>query len=385
MVRKAFKYRIYPNKAQRKKIAQFFGTYRFVYNWALNKKIKAYETEGKSLRCFDLINELPKLKEEYVWLKDVYSQSLQMAIRNLDNAFTRFFREKKGFPKFKSKKNPVQSCHYPQGVKINFKNGKVYLPKLGWVKAVLHRKFEGNIKTGILSKTSTEKYYVSVLVETPDEIPDKPEIKEETTVGIDLGISHFAILSTGEKIANPKHLRKSLERLKFLQRRVSGKKKGSQNRGKAIRRLANQHEKVRNQRQDFLHKVTSRLVSDSQAETFALETLNISGMLKNHHLAQAISDVSWSEFNRQLEYKAEWYGKNIVRIGQFEASSKPCSVCGYVNKALNLSDRFWVCPECKTKHDRDINAAINIKKFAVQRQNLIGLERPESTPVELGQ
>ena len=308
-----------------------------------------------------------------------------MALRNLENAFTRFFREKKGFPKFKSKRNPIQSCQFPQGVKVDFKDGTVYFPKIRRIKTVLHRSFEGKVKTATLSKTATGKYFVSILVETPDNIPEKPPICEGTTIGIDLGISDFVILSTGEKVDNPSVLKNSLEQLKFLQQRMSRKKKGSENRKKALRRLAKQHEKVRNQRQDFLHKVTSSLIRDNQAETFALETLDVSGMMKNHHLAQAISDVGWSEFNSQLEYKTEWYGKNIIRIGRFQPSSKICSNCGHVNNNLKLSDRVWTCSECKVRHDRDINAAINIKKFALQKQNLIGQELSESTPVELGQ
>ena len=385
MIKKAFKYRIYPNKEQQEKIAQLIGSCRFVYNWGLEKKIRSYETTGKPLSYFDLNKELTSLKKEHAWLNEVYSQALQMALRNLENAFTRFFREKKGFPKFKSKKNPIQSCQFPQGVKVNFKDGTVYFPKIGRIKTVLHRSFEGKVKTATLSKTATGKYFVSILVETPENLPEKPPICEGTTIGIDLGISDFAILSTGEKVDNPKVLKKSLEQLRFLQRRVSRKKKGSENRKKALRRLARQHEKVRNQRQDFLHKVTSSLIRDNQAETFALETLNVRGMMKNHPLAQAIVDVSWFEFNRQLEYKAEWYGKNIFRIGRFQPSSKICSKCGHINHTLKLSERFWTCPECKARHDRDINAAINIKKFALQKQNLIGQELSESTPVELEQ
>jgi putative transposase len=384
MVKKAFQYRIYPNTKQRDKIAQQLGCCRFVYNWALNKKIEAYQTEQKTLSCFELTKQLTQLKkqEEYSWLKDVDSQALQMSLRNLDNAFTKFFREKAGFPKFKSKRYPVQSCQYPQRVKVDFDHQTVYLPKIGNVKTKLHRMFEGKVKTVTLRRTATGKYFISILVETSDNIPEKPEITFDTTIGVDLGIKDFAILSTGEKYENPKYLKKSLDKLKRLQQLVSRKQKGSQNRKKAVKRLAKQHEKVRNQRKDFLHRITYRLTHNNTIESIALETLNVNGMIKNHCLAQAISDVSWSQFNDFLEYKAEWYGKNILRIGRFEPSSKLCSVCGFVNHELTLSIRSWMCPRCKTEHDRDQNAAINIKQFALQPQTLIGMVQPESTPGE---
>jgi putative transposase len=307
MVKKAFQYRIYPNTKQRDKIAQQLGCCRFVYNWALNKKIEAYQTEQKTLSCFELTKQLTQLKkqEEYSWLKDVDSQALQMSLRNLDNAFTKFFREKAGFPKFKSKRYPVQSCQYPQRVKVDFDHQTVYLPKIGNVKTKLHRMFEGKVKTVTLRRTATGKYFISILVETSDNIPEKPEITFDTTIGVDLGIKDFAILSTGEKYENPKYLKKSLDKLKRLQQLVSRKQKGSQNRKKAVKRLAKQHEKVRNQRKDFLHRITYRLTHNNTIESIALETLNVNGMIKNHCLAQAISDVSWSQFNDFLEYKAE--------------------------------------------------------------------------------
>jgi putative transposase len=383
MIKKAFQYRISPNADQQDKIAQQFGSCRFVYNWALNKKIEAYQTEQKTLSCFELTKQLTQLKKQegYSWLKDVDSQALQMSLRNLDNAFTKFFREKAGFPKFKSKRYPFQSCQYPQRVKVDFDNQTVYLPKIGNVKTKLHRMFEGKVKTVTLRRTATGKYFVSILVETPDNIPEKPIVDFNSTIGIDLGIKDFATLSTGEKVENPKYLKKSLDKLKRLQRKVSRKQKGSQNRKKAVKRLAKQHEKVKDQRKDFLHRLTYRL-THTIIESIALETLNVDGMIKNHCLAQAISDVSWSQFNDFLEYKAEWYGKNILRIGRFEPSSKICSMCGSVNHELTLAIRSWTCPDCGVQHDRDINAAINIKHFALQPQNLVGSVRSEFTPGE---
>jgi putative transposase len=376
---KAFKYRIYPNKEQRQLLSKHFGCVRFVYNWALDKKNSAYQKENKSLSCFELANELAKLKkqDEYVWLNEVNSQSLQMSIRNLDNAFTKFFREKKGFPNFKKKKT-TQSFQCPQHSKVDFENNTLSIVKIPNIKIKLHREFKGDIKTVTISKTSTNKYFASVLVETSDKLPKKPSIKEKTTIGIDLGIKHFATLSNGVKVENPKHLNKSLKKLKKAQRKLSRKEKGSNNRDKARLTVAKLHEKITNQRNDLLHKLTYKLTHDNQVGSIAMEDLNVSGMVKNHHLAQSISDASWSKFVDLLKYKCEWYGKNLIFIGRFEPSSKMCS-CGTINNELTLTDREWTCNKCNTKHDRDILASQNIKKFAIQKQNLIGQELSEST------
>jgi len=369
---KAYKYRLYPNSEQCTALSKNFGCARWVYNWALSRKIEAYQKENRSLSCFDLSKELPKLKaaEETKWLAEADSQALVMSLRNLDNAFTRFFREKKGFPKFKSKKCKRQSFQIPQRVKVDFEGRKIILPKIGAVRAKLYRKFDGKIKTVTISKTPSGKYFASVLVETDEKPLPKPEIKYETTIGVDLGLTHFAILSNGEKIENPKHLQKSLNRLKFLQRRLSRKKAGSKRRDKARICVAKLHEKITNQRNDFLHKLSIRLIRENQ--TIALETLNVQGMMQNHRLAQSIGSASWSRFVEFLRYKAEWYGRNIVFIGRFEPSSKICSVCGYHNSELTLADRTWTCPSCQTEHDRDVNAATNIRKLALQSQNLVG-------------
>ena len=373
--------------SQRAKIAQHFGCCRFVWNWALHQKIQAYQTEQKTLSCINLITQLPILKRqtETVWLADVDSQALQMALRNLDNAFQRFFSKQNGFPKFKSRKYPVQSCQFPQRVKVNFDASTVTFPKIGAVRTKLHRRFAGTVKTVTLRRTATGKYFVSVLVDTADTLPKAPRIQANTTLGIDLGLTHFAIYSNGVKIDNPRHLRRMIARLTVLQRRLSKKQIGGANRNKARQRVALLHERIANARRDFLHKLTHSLTHTNGVDTLALETLNIQGMMKNHCLAQAIGDVSWSMFNTLLEYKAAWSGKNIVRIGQFEPSSKVCSHCGFVNHILTLKDRSWTCPSCQTNHDRDVNAAVNIKQFALLPQNLVRPGRPESTPAELPQ
>ena len=381
----AYKYRLYPSRGQVPHLMQHIHACRFVYNHSLEQKIRAYEQDGRKLSCFDLNNRLPALKEEHPWLNEVNSQSLQSANKNLDAAFTRFFREKKGFPRFKSKKNPVQSFQVPQHYAVDFGRHRIKLPKIGEIKTVFHRMFSGKMKYATVSVTSTGKWFVSILVDDGNPVPAPAPFTLDTTLGIDVGLKDFATLSTGEKIENPRYLKTSLQRLKVLQQRVSRKKKGSKNRQKAIGKLARCHEQITNQRNDFLHKLSFRVVSENQA--IAVESLTVGGMMKNHHLAQGIGDVSWSTFFTMLEYKCRKYGKTLLKIGRFDPSSKICNKCGYLNQDLALSDREWICPDCGTHHDRDINAAINIKKFALQEQNLVGVsgaERAEE-PVDLPQ
>ena len=377
MMLTAYKYRMYPDDVQREMFLKHFGACRFVYNWSLEQKIKTYETDNVSLSCYDLNAMLPDLKKEFEWLKEVNAQSLQQTQKRLDSAFRRFFREKYGFPKFKSKKNPIQSFQVPQNYIVDFDTNQVRLPKTGWVKTIIHRRFAGILKTATVSMTKTGKFFISVLVEDGKETPRKELFGYDTTIGLDVGIKDFVTMSDGTKIDNPKFLRSSIKRIEVLQRRFSKTKKGSKNRDKARRKVALQYEKVANQRKDFLHKTSSRIVSNNQA--IAIETLNVQGMMQNHGLAQAIGDVSWSEFFRQLKYKSERYGKTLLKIGQFEPSSKTCSVCGSIKRDLKLSEREWTCAECGVCHDRDVNASINIKKFALQAQNLIGVIAPRDT------
>jgi len=275
---KVFKFRLYPTTTQAIQLNQHIGSCRFVYNWALDQKIKTYEQTGKSISRFDLNKLIPVLKTSNEWLGEVNSQSLQGMTKQVESAFTRFFREKNGFPKFKSKKNPIQSFPVPQHYSVNFENNTVKLPKIGEIKAVLHRKFDGELKTATVSRTCKGNYYISILVEDGKELPAKQHFSESTTIGIDVGITDFAIFSTGKKIENPKYLKNSLQRLRVLQKRVSRKQKGSKNRAKARQRLAVLHDKITNQRNDFQSKLSFRLVSENQA--VALETLNVKGMQK---------------------------------------------------------------------------------------------------------
>lgn len=373
---KAFKYRIYPNKTQRAQMDQHFNACRLVWNLALTVKIRSWEANKTNVSRYALQKQLFDLKQEYKWLYETNSQSLVSVLLILDNAYKDFFKGK-GFPAYKTK-NDRQSFQCPQMVSL--KGDTIRIPKIGHVRIELSRQFDGKIKTVTISKTPTGKYYAAILVETAQEVVNKAAVAPETTIGIDLGIKDFSILSTGLKIENPKHLRNNLKRLKCLQRRASKKKQGSANRKKANKKLAIQHERICNLRKDFLHKVSTKLISDNQAHTFCIENLNVAGMVKNHNLAQSIADAGWSEFVRQLKYKGDWYGKNIIEIGRFEPSSKMCNHCGTVNQTLTLTDREWACASCLTVHDRDVNAAINIKNFGLKQHS--GMGSP-GEPVEL--
>lgn len=368
---KTYEYRIYPNNSQQVMLAKHFGCVRFVYNKALAMKTSLYEKEQKSISKFELNKEITKWKSEEgtEWLREVQAQALQQAMTDLDSAFIKFFREKKGYPKFKSKHNYRYSYRSPQGNKIDFETKKVFLPKIGWVKTRIDRTFEGEIRSITVKQVPSGKYFVSVLFMDNEENLPLQKINPDTTIGLDLGLKDFVVLSTGEKVPNPRTLKSNLKKLQVLQRRLSKKVKGSNNRSRARVKVVKQHEKVTNIRKDFLQKLSTRLTNESQVSTLCLETLNISGMLKNHKLARSISDVSWYAFTQMLIYKAERKGINILRIGQFEPSSKLCT-CGYKNTDLTLADREWTCPVCGTHHDRDILAANNIKRIALADLNL---------------
>ena len=361
---KAFKYKINPTKEQSILLNKHIGANRFVYNLALECKQMAWAGNKVNLSCFDLHRQLKDLKKECEWLKEINSQSLQQSITNLDKAYTAFFKGQNSFPKFKKKSNGG-SFNIPQSVLLE--NGKLIIPKFKkGIDIVLHRPIKGTIRQATISRTPTGKYFVSILCETGEAIKPKAKIKENTTVGIDLGIKSFLVTSEAEVFDNPKFLKSKISKLKYVQRKFS-KHKGKRTKQK----LAILHEKVANQRKDFLHKVSTELIKNH--DSICIEDLNIKGMLQNHNLAQAITDVSWSSFVTMLEYKAEWYGKNILKIGRFEPSSKTCSCCGNINKELTLQDREWTCGKCNTLLDRDVNASINIKNFALK--NHLSVER----------
>jgi putative transposase len=354
---KGFKYRLYPSDDQSVLLDKHFGCTRFIYNLALETRINAYQGNKVSISRYDLQKQVVDLKDDYIWLKEVNSQSLQSALLNLDYAYKRFFQTKKGFPKFK-KKSSKNTFSVPQSVVIN--DDKLWIPKFeSGIKMIVDRKHKGVIKSATISRTVTGKHYVSILCETGEMIPEKKEIRQETTIGIDLGIKDFLVFSDGRKVNNPNFLKSKLEFLKFLQRKLSKQNKKSNRYNKTKQRLALEHEYITNQRQDFLHKLSTEITN--QYDTICIEDLNVSGMIQNHKLAQSISDVSWSEFTRMIGYKSLWKGKNVITIPRFYPSSKTCHVCGFINKGLTLKDREWVCPDCQSHHDRDENAAINIK------------------------
>lgn len=374
---KAYRYRIYPNKEQADMLNRHIGHCRFVWNWALGKKTETYQQTGKSITRFQLQAQLPIMKktEEFAWLSEVNSLSLQATLEILEKTFTGFFRDKKGYPKFKSKRNDKQSFSIPQNTVVDFEQGKISIPKVKDIKAKLHRKFEGKVKTCTISRNTVGQYFISIFVDNQELLPTKKPLDENQAIGFDLGIKQFLVASNGDVVANPRHLKTKIVRLKFLQKELSRKVKGSSNRDKVRKRVAKLHLKISNSRLDFLHQTTSRLVK-SDYNTFCIEDLSVSNMVRNHKLAQAISDVSWSKFLEILTYKCDWYGKNIIKIGRFDASSQICSGCGYQNRQVkDLAIREWTCPSCKANHDRDINASKNILRFAFVKHNT-GLERP---------
>lgn len=370
---KAYKYRIYPKKEQKILIAKTIGCSRFVYNYFLDKWNNSYETTGKGLTYNKCSAELPKMKksEETAWLKEVDSIALQSSLRNLANSFDRFFKKQNQRPRFKSKSNPVQSYTTKNiNNSIELKNKKIKLPKLGLVKVKNSWPHNGRILNATIRKTITGKYFVSLLVE--EEIYPLP--KTGKNVGIDLGLSDFAVLSSGEKIGNEKFLQnlskklakeqKVLSRRALLAKKSGNKLSESRNYQKQRTKVAKIHEKIANKRRDFLHKLSTEIVKNH--DIICIEGLASKNLMKNHKLAKAIGDVSWSEFVRMLTYKAEWYEKQVSKISRWYASSQICSNCGFVSGKKLLSIREWTCENCGCHHDRDLNASINILNEGLQ-------------------
>lgn len=363
---KSYKYRIYPTKSQELLLSKHFGCSRFIYNWGLAKKIEAYTLNKGKLSCFALSNLVVQLKktDECSWLKEVNSQTLQASLGQLDTAYSNFFRGE-GFPKFKKKGVTKDSFTAPQHNSVDFKISMLYIPKFKeGIKTIFDRNFTGDIKAVTVSRDPDSKYYASILVDDSLELPSKAPILEDTAIGIDLGIKDFIVLSNGEKFSNPKWFRSDEKALAKHQKRLARKQKGSKRRSKQKIRVAKVHKKIGNSRKDFHQKLSTNLIK--RFDTIVTENLNVEGMVKNHNLAKSISDCGWSSFCNMIEYKSNWYGKNYIKIGRFEPSSKVCSSCGTIKKDLTLKDREWTCSDCGTHHDRDINAAINVKRFGLQ-------------------
>ena len=375
-IHKSYKYRIYPTKEQEVFLLKHFGSVRFVYNHFLAKRIEQYDKTGKSDNYYEQAKSLTELKkqEEYSWLKEINSQTLQSALSNLESAYVNFFSGRNKFPIFKKKTHRNSFC-VPQFVKVE--NSKIYIPKLkklDGIKMIEHRKLQGKILFATFSKTPTNKYFVSITVEQYYN-SKQPTNKE---IGIDLGIKDLIITSNGNKFKNHKFISKFEKQLKKAQQHLSRKQKGSKRWERQRLKVALIHEKIHNCRLDNLHKISHKLVMEN--DVVYMENLNVKGMVKNHNFAKAISDCSWSELKRQLQYKGDWDDTLIHEIFRFYPSSKTCNVCGYVKQDLTLKDRYWTCPKCQTKHDRDVNAAINI--LLEGKRELIGELSPSAGTVD---
>jgi putative transposase len=354
---RAYQYRWYPTVEQEKILAQTFGCARFVYNWALQLRSDAYYQEQKRLYYGDTSALLTQLKQqpEYAWLNEVASVPLQQSLRHLDRAFRNFFEGRASYPAFKKRHGP-QAASYV-GTAFKWDGRQLTLAKMDapldivWGRPLP----KGCTPTTVtVTKDTANRYFVSILVE--EDI--KPLAVVNKQIGLDLGLKSMVILSTGEQVGNPKYFSQAEKKLAKAQKRLASKQKGSKNRAKARLKVARIHAKIADRRRDYQHKLSTRLIRENQ--TICIESLQVMNMVKNHCLAKAISDVGWGEFVRQLEYKAAWYGRMLVKINKWYPSSKRCSHCGHVLASLDLSTRFWLCPQCHSFHDRDVNAAKNV-------------------------
>ena len=351
---KVVKVRLYPSTQQQQLLEQSFGNCRWLWNYCLNLINQTYKETGKGLSGYDVKKLIPRLKKEHEWLTLSYSQCLQQACLNLGVAFNNFFEGRAKYPRFKSK-HGKQSIQYPQHVKVA--ENYLTIPKIGDVSATIHRPIEGKVKTVTISKNCSNQYFAAILF---DDGKDKPESSTDgKAIGIDLGLTHFAVTSDGSKFDNPRVLNKHEKNLKLKQQQLSRKQKGSNNRNKARKKVARVHRKITNCRQDFLHKLSRRIVNENQV--IVTENLNVKGMMQNHCLAKAIHQVGWGTFCTMLKYKAEAEGKIYQEVDRFFPSSKTCHACLNQVGSLPLDIRHWTCEHCQTRHDRDINAAINLR------------------------
>lgn len=351
---KAYKYQIYPTQEQKVLLAKSFGCCRWFYNYALNLKFETYKAHGKGLSRNEIINKLPELKKEYEWLTEVPSQALQQVALDLSSAFLNFFEKRARFPKFKKKGNK-QSMRFPQGIKLD--GEYLTLPKIKKVYCKVSRLPQGKLKSVTISMTPSGKYFASCLYDDGQDLPKQSSSGK--AIGIDLGVSHFCITSEGTKHGNPNYYRKYEQKLAKKQKELAKKQKGSNNRHKARKIVAKIHEKIALCREDFLHKLSRKLVDENQV--ICVENLAVKNMVKNRKLAKSISDCGWDKFCTMLKYKAEWSGKIYIEVDRFFPSSKTCNNCLHQVDKLSLDIRSWQCPFCGMIHDRDVNASKNIR------------------------
>ena len=361
---RAYKYRLYPTAEQAEFFARSFGCCRVAYNRTLDYMSMFWIGKQESVSYFVAKRQLVALKAIYPWLDEVNSQSLQYAVKQCADGFMNWWEHRADHPVPK-RKDARQSFHNQQHCSVDWKHGTISVPKCKDIKAVLHRPFYGTIKDVTISKCSGDRYYASVLVDTAiRELECDAVVDEKTSIGIDLNCGDI-VCSDGRRYVNPKVLKHAERRLHLQQRCLSRKQPGSNNRARQKHIVSKCYAKVRDKRHDFLHKVTHELTHDSQVRTIFIEDLNVRGMQRNHHLAKSVSDAAFGEFVRQLTYKGQWYGVNVVKIDRWAPSSKTCSACGWVYRGLKLSQRDWTCVCCGTHHDRDYNASVNIKSFGL--------------------
>lgn len=385
---KGIKVRLYPNTTQEQQLNSLLGAYRFVYNQTLNLKQTEYKENNKNISY----NETSKyfhgeMKTQNPWISEHNTKVLKQSLRDLETSYHNFFKQNKGFPQYKSK-HDIQKARFPLEAvaKDTFKNNKLNLTtKINQLnfscsdndKNYLLKNKE-NIKSVTITKTKTNKYFASILIDRPNKVLNKPI---NQIIGIDLGIKSLMVMSDGEVIDNPKFIRSNEKQLKRLQKSLSKKQKGSKNRDKAKLKLAIKYEKIKNAKQDYIHKLTSKIISENQV--IVLEDLNVSGMMKNHKLAKSVQELGLHEIKRQLEYKSKWYNRDLIFVDRFYPSSKKCSCCGEINKDLKLSDRIFKCKECGFEIDRDLNAALNIENEGLRiYKEKIGQRLSELTLVE---
>lgn len=379
---RAIKVRIYPNEQQTTFIKQQLGCCRLVYNCSLD-----YKKSCPKASQTDVVNNILSLKQQFPFLKDVHSKVLQQSVRDLNTAYSNFFKHKQGYPNFKSKHDNKQSCRFPIDAFIGIKGNRISL-----IKALKHILFKCSVRDEkylnknqdkvryiTLTRTCSNKYYLSILI---DGDLSRTMKQSDNAIGIDLGIKDFVITSTGEVFSNMHYKKKDINKIKRLQRLLSRKVVGSNNRNKARIKLARAYDRISNRKEWYIHNVVNRLLDENQI--IVMEDLNVAGMKRNHNLAEAISEMNWGEFRRVLGYKSSWYGKEVIIINRYYPSSKRCNHCGYINKGLKLSDRQWICPQCGKVIERDYNAACNILDEGLRMLNegIIGLSSPKYKPVD---